>query len=484
MCDKCKKVECACEKDAISIFGRLGLQGPKGPKGDAVPVWWYKASIVDFTHGDNAKAVKYSNSYPYKTFDAARTAASAGDTIVLMPGTHDINTQLLTGDGITVYAMPGAIVNVNNTQVATAGTLNILGFGEWHFFNNGINLDDLSLDNNAKYNFFFKDLYIHHTYGISARVGNINIAGDNVYIVDSGTTFLYANLWQGKNINVNIDYLVDNVPESESNNFSSNIYIRANIGEDTSFSNISFKKITTVRRQCIVYLSDDITDFRTNTTGDIEQVSDISKDFLGNSTIYVSCAYGATHNFYGRYKANTPNCLVAVAVSYNPLKVYHEGSIDMQDALSVATIAGSSAKVKLRGIYAAGQAALSSFNATITIGVYNGWNILIPDSGITTGGNLEIIGTIINRHNGDSNEVTCIYCGGDTDNTTIVRFNNAKLLWTVTEGAVFAMYTETNQIAEFTGEVVTNFTDGIENQFTIVGDPWITVANFTDDQIF
>lgn len=484
MCNKCHKIQCSCEKEAISIFGKLGLQGPKGPKGDTVPVWWYKASIVDFTHGDNSKAVKYSNSFPYKTFDAARVAASAGDTIVLMPGTHDVNTQLLTGDGITIYAMPGAIISVNNSQVATAGTLNIQGFGEWHFYSNGINLDDLSLNNNADYNFYFKDLYIHYTYGLSTRVGNINISGENVYIVGEGSTFIYADLWQGKNINISVENIVDSVEDGDSTNFSSNIYIRANIGEDTSYSNISFKKLKTLRRQCIVYLSDDITDFRTTTTGDIEQISNTGADFLGNSTIYVSCAYGASHNFYGRYRSNTPNCIVAVAVSPVPLKVYHEGSIDMQDAYGVATIAGSSARVKLNGIYAAGKASGPSANETITIGIYDEWNILLPIGGVTTGGNLDITGTIINRHNGDSNEVSCIYCGGDTENTTVVRLNNTKMLWTNTVGAVFAMYTEVEQTLEIIGNIATNFIDGIENQFLIVGDPWIVVDNFTDDQIF
>ncbi len=486
MCNKCKKVICSCEREVISPVGKRGGDGPRGPKGESLPAWWYKAILVDFTHGDNAKAIKYSNTIPFKTYDAARLAATTGDTIVFMPGEHEVDTELLTGDGIRIWAMPQSIIYVNNAQVATAGILNIQGDGEWHFYNDGINIDDTLLENSVEHIFTFKDLYVHYSYGLSSRIGDIKIKGGNIYIVDQGSTFLYLNNWIGRNCDIEFDKMVDNVVQGDSSEFSSNIYIRASIGEDISYSNITFKKIVTKRRQCIVYLSDDTTEFRTTTRGDIEQVSDTGADVMGNCTIYVSSTYISSHNLYGRYRANTPNCIVAVssAGALLPMKVYHEGSIDMQDSYGVMTLAGMGTKVKLRGIYAAGQAAFSAANETITVGVYNGWNILLPGGGITTGGNLEVIGTIINRHNGDSNEVTCIYGGGDTDNTTTVRLNNAKLLWTVTTGAQLAMWTETTQILEVIGEVQTNFEDGIENQFVPIGTALVEIDDFTDDQIF
>jgi hypothetical protein len=485
VCNICHKTVCCCKIPVIVQYGKKGNQGIPGKPKNALPSWWYKALIVDFTHGDNASAVKYSSTNPYKSFDAARLAAVSGDTIVFMPGTHEVDTGLLTGEGISIWAMPDSIINVNNAQVALAGTLNIQGDGEWHFFNDGINLDDVNeLDVLGEYIFYFKDIYVHYSYGISTRVGRVKIAGKNIYIVDSGSTFFYANLWHGDRCDIDFDFLYDSVAHEDSVEYSSNIFIYSSSVTGEANVNISFKKIQTVRRQCIVYLSGGVNHLITNTVGDIVQVSDNSVDILGNSTVYISSVAKGTHNLYGKYQTNNPRCLISVSntASNIPLKVYHEGSMNVIDGDGCVIVAGNNSWVKLRGIYAGGKSSFSSENATIITGNYSGYNILIG-SGITSGGRVEVIGTIVNRHNGDSNEVHCIVDKGDTASTSITRLNNCKCICTVTEGTVAVFSENETQTIEIIGVLATNFSSG-HSGYTAIGDNWVDVANYTDDEIF
>ena len=481
MCNKCGQSSCGCKVPVIVQYGKKGPAGPTGPKNTALPSWWYKALIVDFTHGDNASAIKYSSTNPYKTFDAARLAAVSGDTIVFMPGTHEVDTGLLTGVGITIWAMPGSIINVNNAQVALIGTLNIQGDGEWHFFNDGINLDDVNeLDENATYNFFFNDLYIHYSYGISTRVGYMNIKGKNIFIVDQGSTFLYANLWHGPKINIDFDYLVDEADYGDSSEFSSNIYIYS--ASDATV-NVNFKRINTVRRQCIVYLSGGVTTLNTKTVGDIVQFSDNGADIMANSTIYVSSVQKANHRFYGNYHTHNPDCIVAVSATASniPLKVYHEGSIDSVDGKTCVTIAGANVFFKQNGLYVCGKGIAAFESQVIAVGYYDGFNILLPGP-LTFGGNIEIHGTLINNFEGDSFETVCVWDRGDTINVSRVRTVGAKMLVKNVE-ANAALFSENfNQYLEIVGSLATNTSVG-QTGYTIIGGT-ISNSTYTDDEIF
>lgn len=488
MCNKCGQSSCDCKLPVIVQYGKKGPPGPPGPPGktrNALPSWWYKALIVDFTHGNNASAVKYSSTNPYQSFDAARLAAVSGDTIVFMPGTHEVDTGLLTGDGISIWAMPGSIINVNNAQVALTGTLNIQGDGEWHFFDDGINLDDIvNLNVTDTYIFYFKDLYIHYSYGISTRVGNVFIKGENIFIVDQGSTFLYANLWEGNKISAEFDYLDDSVAQGDSTEFSSNIFVRASQTSSEPIVDIKFKRITTFRRQCIVYLSNNTASLKTTTVGDIVQLSDQEADILGNCTIFISSISQALHNLYGRYQTNTPRCLIVASNtdSNNPLKVYHEGSMNVIDAAGAVIVAGENAFLKLNGIYAGGEVDFSSENATIITGYYDGYNILAL-AAITSGGRIEIAGTIINRHNGDGNEVHAIMDKGDTANTSITRLNNCKIICTVTSANYALLSENVNQSLEIVGVLATNFYNG-QSGYTQVGTGVIDSDDYSDDEIF
>jgi signal peptidase I len=482
VCNICHKTVCCCTIPVIVQYGKKGNQGIPGKPKNALPSWWYKALIVDFTHGNNATAVKYSSTNPYKSYDAARLAAVSGDTIVFMPGTHEVDTQLLTGVGIAIWAMPGAIINVNNAQVALTGTLNIQGDGEWHFFNDGINLDDVNeLDVNATYKFYFESLYVHYSYGIATRVGDVSIKGKNIFIVDSGSTFLYANLWQGPKINIDFDYLIDEVEYGDSSEFSSNIYIRSS---SDATVNINFKRINTVRRQCIVYLSSGVTTLNTKTVGDIVQISDNGADVLANSTIYVSSVQKANHRFYGNYKTNNPDCIIAVSATASniPLKVYHEGSIDSTDGRTCVTIAGDNVYFKQKGLYVCGKGVVAFESQVIAVGYYNGFNILLPGA-LTSGGNIEINGMLINAFQGDYLETTCVWDRGDTINISKVRTVGAKMLVTGVVGNAALFSENFNQSLEIIGSLATNTTNG-QTGYTITAGGTISNGAYTDDEIF
>lgn len=74
------------------------------------------------TLGNNATAVPYDIRKHYATIPAALTAAVAGDTIVVFPGTYNINIinvpqANLIKTGVNYYFMPGSIVN----EISNAG---------------------------------------------------------------------------------------------------------------------------------------------------------------------------------------------------------------------------------------------------------------------------------------------------------------------------------------------------------------------------
>lgn len=60
--------------------------------------------------GDDSKAAKGNVVNHYKTLTAAETAASAGDTIIVYPGTYNIGTNTLGKDQVNWNFMAGAVV--------------------------------------------------------------------------------------------------------------------------------------------------------------------------------------------------------------------------------------------------------------------------------------------------------------------------------------------------------------------------------------
>lgn len=92
--------------------------------------------IVDAINGDDATGAVGDLTKPYLTLAAAQTAASAGQTIVVYPGTY--TAALLGKNGVNWYFMPGATVNFStNSAFAASGVMSYSVFGYAIFTVNG-----------------------------------------------------------------------------------------------------------------------------------------------------------------------------------------------------------------------------------------------------------------------------------------------------------------------------------------------------------
>lgn len=68
------------------------------------------ALYVDATFGDNNTAVKENPARPYATIAAAITAASAGDVVIVNPGTYTVSFNLVK-DGVDIHCLPQVVLN-------------------------------------------------------------------------------------------------------------------------------------------------------------------------------------------------------------------------------------------------------------------------------------------------------------------------------------------------------------------------------------
>ena len=479
MCQKCNTQICTCEREVISPIGRKGEKGPAGPRATSLPAWWFKGVMVDFLHGDDAKAVKYSNTIPYKTFAAARLAAVAGDTIVFLPGTHDIYNGTLAMNGVSVYAMPGSVINVHNDQTVTQSEgLTVLGEGIWIFNNTGITLAG-EHSNTDTYTFNFKELHIKGNWGLKFTYGNISINGVSVYIEDYGTTFYELANWEGTKAFVRIDNLFD---YSDYNIEKDGVNIRVHSVVPSATHYLSFGKIFTYNSRCMI-LTNTTNEFNCSVHGDIDQFIQ-TEGASPNCTIYMT-GNGANYKLYGGYRTNCNQCLVVTSAPTNsyPIKVYHQGSIYSDQVYGCVIVAGLKAYFKMRGIYIGGiydVPGSSSESAIIKTGIYNDYNFMLPD-GVTTGGNVEINGTIVNRQDVDSNEIFAVYDFSDTENTFKLRIVNSKFVFPNTNVEA-AIKSEIGQSLEVVGSLSTNATI-LGGLFTKIGAGVVDIAAYTDDLI-
>jgi hypothetical protein len=137
----------------VSVFGNLQynfLNTPllgQVPTANADGTWEWTAStggaalagnvvIVDAINGDDATGAVGDLTKPFLTLVAAQTAASAGQTIVVYPGTY--TAALLGKNGVNWYFMPGATVNFStNSAFAASGVMSYSVFGYGIFTVNG-----------------------------------------------------------------------------------------------------------------------------------------------------------------------------------------------------------------------------------------------------------------------------------------------------------------------------------------------------------
>lgn len=121
----------------LNSFGWTGGSGGGGGGGcDAI----YPQTLFVSPDGDDGTAQKGKMCFPYKTIEAAKNAAVAGDTIEVFSGDYTINEQL-GKDGISYYFHPQTniltnIANVTTIFDDTAGAFNCKVFGYARFVHN------------------------------------------------------------------------------------------------------------------------------------------------------------------------------------------------------------------------------------------------------------------------------------------------------------------------------------------------------------
>lgn len=83
------------------------------------------------TDGDDGTAEKYNMMLPYKTLDAALTVATAGDTIILMPGAYTCGLAdgLSIVNNLKIYAHPGVSIEGALFNVIKVG-FNLCGYAD------------------------------------------------------------------------------------------------------------------------------------------------------------------------------------------------------------------------------------------------------------------------------------------------------------------------------------------------------------------
>lgn len=461
------------------MAGKRGAQGKPGKDGVGANAIADNCLIVAEDLGNDSTAQPHSWSFPYKTYEAAQADAVAGDTIVFMPGTHEIITGLLAMVGVSIYAFPTAIINVRNNQtvVGTEG-LNITGEGIWTFYDRGITILAGNHDNNATYTFNFREIHIKVEWALKTAFGNVNMQGGNVYIEFMGTTFFWLADWIGAKANISIENLFD-YSDYESTKSGENIRVHS-ITNGAEFC-FTFKKIFTYNSRCLV-LTNESDSYNATVRGDVLQNIQLSGT-APNCTVYMT-GNGANYNLYGNYQTNCDQCIIVTSSPTNllPIKVYHEGNIYSVNISGCVTVAGLLAYFKQRGIYIGGvTGSVFPESTIIKVGIYNDYNYLLPIDGVTSGGNVEINGTIVNKQDFDSSEVYAVYDLGDTADVSKLRINNSKFVFTGTTPSL-AVRAENNQSLEIVGVLATNATTGQSN-YTQVGTGIIDIAAYTDDEI-
>ena len=105
--------------------GTSGFSGYSGSESIIIP-----QTIFVSKGGNDGTAVAYNQSKPYLTITAAATAAAAGDTIVVSPGTYNESAFAVTN--LNFYFHPGAIISHTGILFnITTGTTCVDGYGEF-----------------------------------------------------------------------------------------------------------------------------------------------------------------------------------------------------------------------------------------------------------------------------------------------------------------------------------------------------------------
>ena len=179
-------------KVASSISGPTGPQGPQGPAGTSAntgatgstgpSVLFGNVLRVDTVNGNDATASVGGS--PYKTVEAAVSAATSGKTIWVLPGTYTLTSAITLPDGVALRGMNVQTVTIQMTGVSANTTL--LTMGE------NCRVEDVTLKLTSSGHYTLKGIVFPGTSTVTSKLRTSVVTVDNSGASSGGTSNVYG----------------------------------------------------------------------------------------------------------------------------------------------------------------------------------------------------------------------------------------------------------------------------------------------------
>ncbi len=164
-------------------------------------------------NGNNGTGTINRLDLPYLTINAAKAAASAGDTIVVYPGDYVETGSISLSNGINYQFLGvGTLTHSSGSKLfqgVSNSTVRIFAPG-WSFFTTGIN-DVMLLDSglgltNINLSFTFREVssVSGFNFVLNPSASNIYLTGDYAYCDDGDANIIGYSSLNGSNVHVNI----------------------------------------------------------------------------------------------------------------------------------------------------------------------------------------------------------------------------------------------------------------------------------------
>lgn len=178
-------------KVGATINGPAGPTGPAGPPGTSAntgatgptgTVSLGNVLRVDSVNGNDATASVGGN--PYKTIEAAVSAATTGNTVWVLPGTYTLASGITLPNGIALRGMNVQTCTIQMTGVSANTTL--LTMGE------NCRVEDLTLKLTSSGHYTLKGIVFGGTSTVTSKLRTCVLTVDNSAASSGGTSTVYG----------------------------------------------------------------------------------------------------------------------------------------------------------------------------------------------------------------------------------------------------------------------------------------------------
>jgi hypothetical protein len=160
-----------------SSTGATGAMGPTGPS-----TLLGNVLRVDTINGNDATATVGGN--PYKTIEAAVSAATSGKTIWVLPGTYTLASAITLPDGVAIRGLNVQTVTIQMTGVSA--NTNLLTVGE------NCRVEDITLKLTSSGHYTLKGIVFRGSSTVTSKIRTCVITVDNSGASSGGTSNVYG----------------------------------------------------------------------------------------------------------------------------------------------------------------------------------------------------------------------------------------------------------------------------------------------------